>query len=196
MSKLLGVFDLLLDLDKITDQELLDVLKSKIDHHSLENYLGNRVLFPQTVATNKLELDIDFAILEVAVKRHPETIFKSNQNQIIIPYPLIPRFPNTNRLITSIMDSLHIEQVSQLWIKHHDHTELIGSILPAKPLSKQRSSDLENFMVKEELKKLILGQINLLPIADKQVKLKFSNGIEFDCFGGSFGVLMDLRFAK
>lgn len=196
MSKLLGVFDLLPDLDKITDEEILTVLKTQIDHHSLENYLGNRIIYPQSVAVNKSELDIDFAILEVALNKHPEIVYKRNQNQVFIPYQFIPRYPPLTRLISIIITSLRPEQITQLWVSHNSGTELIGSILPDTMLNRMRLGDLENLMVKDELKKMVLGELNLLPVTDKQIKIKFSEGVEFDCFGGSLGILIDLRFAR
>lgn len=193
MSKLLGVFDLFDDLDKISIQDILGLLRTKVDIHNLENYLGNRILFPQTVATSKLEMEIDFAILTLSLKKHPEKVFKQAINQIYIPHLLIPRYPPLPKLVAVFIDSLNLEGVTQIWVQEKNSAELVGSVIPNKLLSQISKKDIENLMIKDQLKKLTLNQLNLIPIQDKQIKIKFSGGHEFDCFGGNLGVLCDLR---
>lgn len=193
MSKILGVFDLFDNLDRFSDQELLAEISTKIDSHNLINYLGNRIIYSQTVAMNKMELEIDSAILALAIRKKPEKIYRHEENRIVIPYLLIPRFPPLPHLVRIIIDALDLEFITQVWIQQSGNFEMVGSIIPKKVISKIGKKDLENLMIKEELKKLTLGEINLLPVQDKQIRIKFSGGHEFDCFGGNLGILIDLR---
>ncbi len=143
MSKLLGVFDLFEDLDKISEQEIITLLHTKVDRHNLENYLGNRIIYSQTVAMNKLELEIDFIILTLALKKHPEKFFKKAQNQIFIPHLIIPRFPPLPKLVSAFIDNLDIEELTQIWIQQINGAMLVGSILPKKMLSQIKKTELE-----------------------------------------------------
>ncbi len=108
MPKLSGVFDSFKNLDQIPTDDINRWLKVKVEDRTLENHLGNRMLYPQTVPITNQELQIDLSILREAVKRNPSVVYNSATGRLNIPTELQTRFGNRQALAEAIMEALEL----------------------------------------------------------------------------------------
>lgn len=193
MSILSGPFSLFPDLDTITAEELSRISHSPSDHHSIENHLANRVLFPQTVPLTKAELDFDYTILTLAIKKHPEVFLDGKQNRIVIPSQAVDYFPPLTRLISAILLGAKPKQITQIWIRYDTHQEIVGSAVGlAYITSLQMGNDLK-LTVANQVKTLVPGQLNLIPTSEGQSVVKFDDTKTVTILGGKLGLFVDLR---
>ena len=85
MPKLTGIFASFPDLERIPPEDIARWLKPNPGLELIGNYLGNRLLYPETIPVTQTDLAVELAILREVVRRHPEKfqtpgkIFISNQ---------------------------------------------------------------------------------------------------------------------
>lgn len=128
MNKLIGVFENFRYLDQIPTSDISKWLKTKINDTDLENFIGNRIIYPQTLPMNSLELEIDLAIFREALKRQPEVLYDRRLNKIIIPGEFQQRFGTFERLIKAITEVLILKKNTKIYLKEDNNIKLIGSI--------------------------------------------------------------------
>ena len=58
-----GLFDSFDNLDTISAESLIPWLKPVPELKRIENYLANKILYPQTIAQTEFEMQMDLAIL-------------------------------------------------------------------------------------------------------------------------------------
>jgi hypothetical protein len=192
MPQLGGVFNLFSDLDMISATELT-LPGLQIDHHVLENHLANRILYPQTHAQTKQELDLDFSILHWALIKHPEVLFNQSQNRVVLPAIAQEYFPPLTRLIATVLLALPLDKVTDIWLKGYNNQQLLGSVIPRTMLQKLNITGELIVTIQNQQKTMIPGQLNLIPVEDKQVKITLNQQLAFNAIGGSLGVFIDFR---
>ncbi len=193
MPQLNGVYLLFPEMDSIDFEEIAQQSVQKLNHHTIENHLANRLLYPQSVAMSKEELDLDFLILAAALKKHPEVFFNSKQNRIVIPTVAVGQLSPLTRLISVVLNSLYSENVIEIWLKDDAKQQLLGSSLPQQMLKKLNLLGDITVRIQQEEKTLIPNQLNLIPVRDKQVKIQINQSVTVDAVGGSLGIFIDLR---
>jgi hypothetical protein len=191
-----GIFDLFGNLDIITAEEISAFSNQQFEHHFVENYLGNRILNPHSIAVTKQELDLDFYILSLAVQKNPQIFFNSTQNRIVIPEVALQYFQPLTRLISVIILVTPAEKISELWLKGPMEQKLLGSFLPALMLQKLNLSGELKIKVQDQEKTLIPNQLNLIPVLEKQVKVVLNELEPMTAVGGTLGIFVDLRGNK
>jgi hypothetical protein len=196
MPALTGVFNLFSQLDTITAADIAAFGGTQIEHHSFENHLANRILFPQTIASSKQELDLDFLILALAVQKQPEVFYDASQNRIIIPQQAVFFFPPLTRLISVILLSIPDKKVTELWLKEGNNQQIIGSSIPASFIEELNIPGEIKIFIEGEMKTLIPNQLNLIPTTQEQVKIQFDQTRSITTVGGSLGIFVDLRRGK
>jgi hypothetical protein len=192
MPQLGGVFSLFSDLDTIPATEL-SLPNQQVDHHIIENHLANRILYPQTHAQTTSELDIDFAILKAGLKRHPEVFFNASQSRIVIPSIAQLYFPPLTKLIATVLVAISLDKVTDIWLKDENHQQLVGSVIPQKLLTKLNIKGEMIVTIQNQQKTMIPGQLNLIPVNDKQARVLINQTTPIDAVGGSLGIFVDLR---
>lgn len=199
MPHLSGVFDEFPDLDKVSTEEIASGLKKKLEVHALNNFFGNRLLYPQAVSLNMEDLQIDLAILRQAIKLKPSLVYEPQANRIVIPIRFIERFPVLEWLIQAVIEGINPKGEHLIYIKNQNQGEgkpvwqLIGSVV--SPLNPQKlSSDEKTVSYKsiESEKSLLLGQLNIIKSQAKELKITLGNE-EFTVAGGEAGIFIDLR---
>lgn len=195
MPALTGVFHLFPDLDTITAAEIINFSGHQVDHHSLENHLANRILYPQTVAMTKQELDLDFMILALAVQKHPNTFFDGNQSRLVIPESVVYFFPPLTRLISVLLLGISQKKVIQIWLKSSQGQEVVGSCLPQALIEGFTMPGELTIKVDNQSKVLIPNQLNLIPTAKKQTNIQLGQQ-NLTVLGGMLGLFIDLRKDK
>lgn len=193
MPQLNGVYLLFPEMDSIDFEEIAQQSVQKLNHHTIENHLANRLLYPQSVAISKEELDLDFLILAAALKKHPEVFFNSKQNRIVIPTVVVSQLSPLTRLISVILNNLYSENVIELWLKDDVKQQLLGSSLPQQMFQKFNLVGDITVRIQQEEKTLIPNQLNLIPVRDKQVKIQINQSVTVGAVGGSLGIFIDLR---
>lgn len=196
MPLLGGVFDLFPDLDTISLNDIYKLGGKQAEHHTVENHLANRILYPNSIAQTKLEIDLDFLILSLAIKKHPEVFFNQNQNRIIITDTALRHFPPLTRLISTILQSITTGKTVDIWLKSQSNQQILGSCIPFTLIKELDTKGEFSILVQNETKFLVPNQLNLIPIKDMQVKIKFSSDQTIDAVGGSLGLFVDLRENK
>lgn len=193
MSKLTGPLDLFEKLDELSVSNISRFIHHKADMRSLKNYLGNRILYPQTVAINTQELEIDLAILKESIAKNPEIIYKQSSNQITIPASFISRFPPTNRLLATIIQALNISsQVTEIYVEEGQSRIFSGSVF-APLLTLPIGQSLIMVEINGQPNSIKTGSVGVFPVSDAKIKLKSSLFGEAEVKGGNLGVIIDLR---
>ena len=68
MAKLIGFFESFDNLDLIPVEEIAKKLKIRSQLIELENFVANRILYPQAIPTTSIDMETDIVILEEALK--------------------------------------------------------------------------------------------------------------------------------
>lgn len=194
MPKLSGVFDKLKTILSIPASEIVANLPYTGEIHILENFVGNRVLYPQTIPQTNFDLKFDHQILREALKREPNVVFDKKSQNIIIPEEFASRFPPFIKLVETLIDALKLEGLIGLFMKSNS-IERLGTIVSANLASQALATQKNNptILLNGELKKLRLGSINLIPYKSKQLKFKIAASPEIIIPGGKMGIFIDLR---
>lgn len=194
MPKLTGIFEKFQDLDTVPVTEIISSLKIKGDTNLVQNFIGNRVLYPQTVASSAQDLELDHQILLEALKTHPEVIYDKGGKNIILTGEYTMRFPPFIKLMTTIIDAVEPEGPTGIFLKN-TQTIRLGTIITSA-MVKTALSQTENknltLQINGEVKNLTSGTINLLSYGRGELKLKFGS-LEIIIPGGEMGIFLDLR---
>lgn len=193
MPHLSGVFDQFPDLEKVSSEQLSVWISQKPETHFLNNFLGNRILYPQTVPLTQKEMEIDFAILRAAVRLRPGFVFQPQTNKIIIPKLFAERFLPLQKMVTSIIEGINPKGVHFIYIKDHAKVKMLGTVI--SPLNPQRLSTDEKtvkFTAGKIVVNLPLNVIStvILQVSESMVTL---GNEEYKALGGEIGVIVDLR---
>lgn len=68
MAKLVGFFESFDNLDLIPVEEIAKKLKIRSQLIELENFVANRILYPQAIPTTSIDMETDILILDIALK--------------------------------------------------------------------------------------------------------------------------------
>lgn len=199
MAKVSGIFEYFKDLDKISVEDVALNLKSSADDFYLENYIANKALYPQTVPVTAADMELEMAILAVAVKQNL-TIFKLQQKKLQIPKIFITRFPNLQKLIIVVKDAMDLkEEIITLEVLDEGRVKPEGSLI--KVNLKDESGSVR-FKLDNKSYQTKKGSILFIPCNSKKCHLQFKTssgailnkkeGI-MDVYGGIIGVVVDAR---
>src|SRR5688572_29560259 len=97
MPKVTGIFEEFDFLDQIPIDDISKWIPIKLPPFYLENFLANKILYPQSIPVTEVDLAIEIAILREIVKR--KSHFDPKLNQIFIPETFLSRFPNLSQLV-------------------------------------------------------------------------------------------------
>lgn len=195
MSHLTGVFDQFPELDKVLPQNLLQWLSVKEDLHFLANFLGNRVLYPQTIPLNKQELEIDFAILREAIKQKPMLFYEPQANKILIPEQFLQRFPPLSKLAGAVIEAINPKGVIQIFVKSQKKLELVGSLISPMDYKLDVKESKAKIIVEGVETILNLNTLYISQTTSPEVKIKIGEA-DYKASGGKLGVIIDLRVSQ
>lgn len=191
MPKLSGVFDQFADLDKVFAEDINKWLRIKIEQHTLDNFIANRIFYPQTIPMTPQEMEIDIAILKEAIKRGGKKFYNLSDNKIVIPQEFVLRFFPTHRLVAAFIDGLDdLKEITQVYLQQAGSKKLFGSIYIPSQLTDQNPVVIKIDNQKYPLK---LNTLTLLPIAKIGLKISIDPNKQLTINGGSLGIFIDLR---
>lgn len=189
MPKLSGIFEQFRYIDQIPQSDILKWLPHALQEHTLENFIGNRIIYPQTVPTTKLELEIEMAIFREAVKRQPDVFYDANKKRISIPEEFELRFGTSENLVRCLVESLSFLGVTSIYIKRQLGTDLVGSIVSLNNLT---PTAVVNVSINNQVMGIKNWQANFLPFRDKHLIVKFAGSADLVASGGPLGLIIDL----
>ena len=219
MSELLGLFDSFDNLDQISLEAVSSWLKPIPSLNLLENYLANKILYPQSLPLTKQDMQIDLAILREALKAS-KSLAGSKTNallgdnpflnvtlrKILIPVRFVNFVPNLASLILTFIDAFLLDRDKQdffqdLWtiVLTGDIDEMVGSILLPQFDSSGGVMDLRLLDKNYEIRP---GSLTIIPcLKDRcEIAYKLQKGqalgkkeSAIEVYGGKLGLVIDGR---
>lgn len=220
MPRLPGLFDSFDNLDQITPEEIASWLKPVPDYKVLENYLANKILYPQTRSISEHDMQVDLCILREALKKNgpkPE-VQKTNSllgdnpfinmtlRKILIPVEFLNFVPSLLNLVQVFIDAFLLSRQRQdyfqdLWtvVLTDDIDEVVGSVLLPQF---EGNGGVMSFKIQSKHYEIRQGDLMLVPcpkgrceIAYKLQKGKLLGRQEnaFEVYGGKLGLVVDGR---
>lgn len=217
MPKFSGLFDSFDNLDQINPENVVLWLKRAPQLIQLENYIANRILYPQTIPVSAYDMEIDLAILREILKLTFSQIQKDNTisggnpflnptlRKILIPRRFLDFVSDLTKLTWTFVDALPLPEkrdvFADLWtiVLTDDTDEIVGSLL--LPEFKGQNSQVE-LNILGKIYKVKSGSLVILPCPKErcEISYKFKQGKilgksenSVEIFGGRLGVMIDGR---
>lgn len=220
MPKLPGLFDSFDNLDQILPEAVASWLKPIPAIPQVENYLANKILYPQTLPQTELDMQMDLAILREALKLNgpkptntPENNLLGDNSflnivlrKVLIPDKFLNFVPNLAILTQVFIDGLLLDRRKEdrfedLWtvVLTDDTDEIVGSIIIAQFNKSDGVMDLKllgkNYRITQGTLTIVPCSSNRCEIAYKlqngHVLGKNENAVEV--YGGDLGIVIDGR---
>lgn len=218
MPKFAGLFDQFDNLDQTNIENVASWLKRPPQLITLENYIANKILYPQTLPLTSDDMKIDLAILREVLKLtlvHTQNgnallgenpFFNPVLRKILIPRKFLNYVPDLARLTWTFVDILPLAEkrkdfFEDLWtiVLTNDSDEVIGSLLI--PQFGSPSSQME-IKIADNPFKVKAGSLVVIPCSKERcgISYKFSQGKilgktenSVEVFGGRLGIMIDGR---
>ncbi len=221
MPKLTGLFDSFDNLDQISVEAIASWLKPVPQLNQLEDYLANKILYPQALPLTERDMQIDLSILREAIKMNipkpgpsknallgDNPFLNVTLRKILIPVKFLNFVPDLMSLTLVFIDALLLNREKKdyfqdLWtlVLTDNIDEIVGSIL----LPQFDGSDgVMNLELQSKNYEIRQGNLMLVPcpkdrceIAYKLQKGKLLGRKEnaFEVYGGRLGLVIDGRSA-
>lgn len=219
MPEFVGLFDRFINLDQIKIEDVIRWLSPVPQQIPLENYIANRILYPQAVPISFSEVKIDLAILREALRLNTsynpkdKNQFLGNSpfinitlRKIIIPVSFLEFIPDVVSLVWAFIDGLLLEHSKKdcfedLWtISISNETEdVIGSILLPQFTSTQGLMEIK---LEGKTCNIKAEALSILPCPKERYQIDFnlkmgkflgkSKG-QVELSGGKVGLIIDAR---
>jgi len=216
MPRVIGLFSSFDNLDQILPEAIASWLKPVPSLSQLENYLANRILYPQAFPLTEQDMRIDLSILREALKM--STTFKTNallgnspflnitMRKILIPVKFLNLVPNLLSLTFVFIDALLLNRKKEDWFQDlwtivltDDIDEVVGSLLLPQF---DDSSGVMNLKLSGGNYEIRAGGLMVIPCPKDRCEIAYSlkkgkilghqeNAIEV--YGGKLGLVIDGR---
>lgn len=218
MPKFSGLFDSFDNLDQINLENVAQWLKRPPQITQLENYIANRILYPQILPTSAYDMEIDLAILREVLKlafsqtQKDDILLGENPflnralRKILIPRKFLKYVPDLARLTWTFVDVMPMQDekkdfFTDLWtiVLTDDSDEIVGSLL--LPQFSSPSAQIE-LNILGKLYHIKAGSLVVLPCPKErcEISYKFNQGKilgkeenSVEIYGGKLGVMIDGR---
>lgn len=206
MPTSVGLFDSFDNLDTISLEAIASWLKPVPSITQLENYLANKILYPQTLPSSEHEMQIDLALLREALKINKEPFLNNTLRRILIPAKFLNFVPDLASLALIFIDALLLgrdrkDLFKDLWtvVLTSDLAEVVGSVIMPQFNSSSGVINLDLSNKKYEVKN---GNLQVIPCSKDRCKIayKLQNGQllgkqdnAIEIYGGRLGLFIDGR---
>ncbi len=220
MLVLPGLFDIFDNLDQIEPEAVSSWLKPVPDLNYLENYLANKVLYPEAIPLTAFDMKIDLAILREAIKINgPKATPQKNNallgenpflnvtlRKLLIPAKFLNFVPDLGTLAVCFIDALLPDRkksdfFQDLWtiVLTDGGEEVVGSVLlpQFEAGSGSMRLNLQNkaYEIRPRNLTIIPCPSDRCEIAYKlqSGKLLGKNESAIEVYGGKLGLIVDVR---
>lgn len=219
MPKPIGLFSSFDNLDQISPEAIASWLSSAPQLPALENYLANKILYPQALPLTEQDMQIDLAILREALKLNgPKQSGPSNAllggnpflnftlRKILIPAEFLNFVPDLSSLVGVFIDALLLNRRKEDWFQDlwtivltGDIDEVAGSIIMPQFDGSSGVMDLEIFGKKYQIRS---GNLMVIPCPKDrcEISYKLQKGkilgkqeSAIEVYGGKLGIVVDGR---
>lgn len=200
MPKPASLFSSFPDLENISVQKVEVWTKHRYDVKLLENKLGNRLLYPQTVPVSEEDLSFDLALLREALRLHPYKYYNQNLRRIYIPQELLDFVGDVGKVAQAFLDAFRPQGATSVLLSPARFgTKSLGTII--RPEISENRGEI-SIWVQGRIKKLAVGELVSLPVQTPRVDFRFysqmaklmgKNDISLEVAGGELGLLIDAR---
>lgn len=206
-----GLFDSFDNLDQIPAEAVAAWLKPAPQLDQLENYLANKIFYPQTVPQTERDMQIDLAILREAVKMNNPKVdsglfLNMLSRKLIVPAKFLSFVPDLATLVWVFIDALFLGQKKQHWLQDlwtiilaDDIDEVVGSIILPQFYNKSGEISLK---LMDKSYQIRAGSLAVIPCpkARCEIAYKLQNGKvlgktgdAIEVYGGKLGLVVDGR---
>ena len=220
MVTLTGLFDTFDNLDSLEAENIVRWLKPIPQTVQVENYLANKILYPQTMSVTKEDMQLDLAILREALRINGPKIKEGKGSgllgdnpflnitlrKIMIPQKFLQFVPDLTSITWAFVDGLLLNRKKEDWFEDlwtvvvsDDTDQIIGSVL--LPQFKDNLSKL-NLTFQGKNFEIRPGSLTVLPCPFERCEItfklkqgKFMDKEEsiLELSGGNLGLMIDGR---
>lgn len=218
MSHLSGIFDIFDNLDQIKVENIARWLRPQPQLLYIENYLAQRILYPQTIPITETDLKIDLAILREIIrmtgpkKSDSQPMLGDNPflnktlRKVLIPSHFLDFVPDITTLVWTFVDALLLgrekeDSFEDLWtvILTGETDEVVGTILLPEFVNQKSVMQLlvlgQNFEIRP-------GMFMVIPCPKQRCEISFNlkqgkilgkEDLAVEVYGGRLGLMIDGR---
>lgn len=215
----LSLFNSFDNLDSVDIDSLISWLKNPPAPIQLENYLANKILYPETIPVTEAEMKIDLAILREALRINgpkkgqkggpllgDNPFLNLTLRKIIIPARFLHFVPDLVSLTWTFVDGLLLTRKKQdffedLWtvVVSDDIDETVGSVLLPEFAN---LGDNMNLTLEGSSYQIKAGSLTYVPCPKTRCEIayKFDSGkilgkkmSAVEVYGGALGLMIDGR---
>ncbi|KKR81338.1 MAG: hypothetical protein UU73_C0003G0098 [Candidatus Daviesbacteria bacterium GW2011_GWA1_41_61] len=187
-------------LESIYPEKVIQWLKGQGSGQILENEMGNRILYPQTIPLSERELFLEMAILREALKVQPSKYYNRNLNRLFIDVDFLERFPDASSLVQAFVDALQpVGLVSLILRSENVGSKSVGTLLRPRILKPEGKVTL---WVGNQKYDIEIGSFITIPSSLNHLTIKFDSPVAkildhhklvAEVSGGRLGVVVDTR---
>ncbi len=196
MPRIYGVFDYFQDLENASIDDVAVNLKVRPDIKDLENYIANRILYPQAASLTQAELELDLGILKQGLLKNKSYI-NLREKKILIPEVFYERFPDIVELCMAFIEVYKPQDMVTLVLTKSTGDEILGTYLWAD-FNKAKTLEIN---IEERIVKIVPG-LNIVPCPKNRCHIVFKsqngqlmgkNDLVFEVAGGNLGLIINGR---
>ncbi len=200
MPAVKGLFDYSLRFEGIEVEDLQKWLRTPEDRTILENRLGNRILYSQTIPQNQKDLLFDFAIIRKIIEQNQARLYNKNLKRIDIPEAFCEHFPDLQKLAGVFIDAISPGGITTFSIKLNQFgRKQIGTYIRPENL---QAGGLLIISVKNQQYQIKTGNLVVIPVPQSRVDITFTSTtakltgkkiLSIQVVGGPLGLIVDAR---
>lgn len=222
MPRLPGLFDSFDNVDQISVEAIASWLKPVPQFNQLENYIANKILYPQALPLTEYDMKVDLAILREALRiNYPKPgAQKTNAllgdnpflnitlRKVLIPERFLGFVPNLTSLAVTFIDAILSGRRREDWFQDlwtivltDGVDEVVGSIL----LPQFDSSDgVMNLKLQGKNYEIRRGNLMVIPCPKDRCEIAYNlrsgkvlgkKESAIELYGGKLGLIVDGRSA-
>ena len=195
MPKLAGVFDKFKELDAISFVDIARWLDFKVEPHAVENYVANRIIYPQTLPSSSREMKLDLAILREALTRDEKVVFDQVKSTIVLTDEFMVHF-TLKDLATALADGLNLQEKTLVYWKTESGVRNLGTIINLRgSVNDNLNLTLNTGGDKPTTQNIVIknGSFEFIGCNSKSAAITLDNSRTIDVIGGDLGIVVDIR---
>lgn len=173
-------------------QKIAELVKPKLDLSAVENYISNKKLYPQSVPSTKLELNIDLHLLKEFLRLHPDAVYNGAKRTLVFDLSLINRFGDLKKITLLTLEAIStLDPITQILVRDdQNNLKLVGSLIKPKITPNIQKLDIK---LGGKSLNLTLGKVFLIPIKMQNIEVNLGSELPFKVSGGDLGLIFDCK---
>lgn len=200
MPRVTGLLDYFPRLYEVAAEKIAASANQHTGIRILENRLGNKVLYPQTIPVSSEEFLFDLVLLKEALKLHSADYYNQNLRKVFIPEGLLERFPNLQKLAWVFVDAFKPPDICAILLRSQAlGIKNLGTFIKVEVVRKE---DEIGVWVDGKKYKIKAGCLATLPASGNKMDIRFESPsakllgkheIVTEVSGGELGLMIDSR---